>query len=162
MGHLVEKQHEKILIADLNNLVNDLVKARHSISMTLNATRNTLRNILPEGDRLVLDILLSVIIDYFDVSVDDMKSDSRQGIVMRARRIFGAMGYHRTKASYAYVGRIINKDHASIMNHCKRIKQYEETNDHYYDEYLEIEALLDVKLNRLNVHRKSRKDEDIS
>ena len=154
----MERKHEKVLLEEIGRLVDDLTQARSQISRTIDVSKRSLAKLLPESDRRTLDIIMNILVRYYNTSEEQMAGDSKEGGVMRARRIFGSLGYNRTRASYAYVGSIIKRDHASVMNHCKKMANFRDTNDSLYDEYLEVEARLDETLNMLGYIGHKRRD----
>ena len=132
MGHLVESKHEEIFLSELHSLVRILKDLREQTNSVFNRINILEKKLLPYGDRLILDVIIDVTIRHFHINESDMSSDLREGSVMKARRIFCSMGYNRTGSSYAKVGAIVNRDHATVINACKKMRNYRDTHDVLY------------------------------
>lgn len=69
--------------------------------------------------------ILERVIMYFGVTIKEVVGRSREGNVMKARKIYCAIARQKTAASYAEIGSIVNRDHATVMNACKSVKRSE-------------------------------------
>ena len=153
MGHLVESNQEKVFLKELKFIIDSLNNTSKQISDLVSKAYSLEVKIMPFGDRLILDVIIDNVIKYFHIAEIDLISDQRDGDIMKARRIYCAMGYAMTGTSYSKIGNIVERDHATVINACKKIKNFRDTGDVLYNDYIEIEKLVLDKLNKIKSER---------
>ena len=155
MGHLVENEHERLFRAELKTLISSLTTVKEEVSSLLTKAKELSNKLLPFGDLLILDVIMDVTIKYYNVTEGDLKGESREGAVMKARRVFMALSYDLTdkRVSYSKIGKIVDKDHATVINACKTTRNFNDTNDVLYHEYLEIKSQVEDKLKQIKEER---------
>ena len=77
-----------------------------------------------------------------DVTIDDMRSASRRRNIVNARFIFSTILYELTGFSYSHIGRIINRDHATVLYHIKTCRQLIDIDKYFKNMYNEVKNLI--------------------
>lgn len=71
--------------------------------------------------------------ELFDIPIEVMKSKTRKGEAVKARQLCMWYEKHNTKYSLSTIGFEFGKDHATVINACRKIDELIETKDaHYY------------------------------
>ena len=92
-----------------------------------------------------LDVLATIICDYFDITVKQLKSSSRKREHVTARIIFSHLARNRYNMTFGSIGAFLNRDHSTIIHECDNFQQWEVTPKAYAVEinhYSNIEAVL--------------------
>ncbi|MFT6845475.1 MAG: chromosomal replication initiator protein [Flavobacteriales bacterium] len=90
-----------------------------------------------------IDYIQKVVCDYFDLSIELMKSKTRKREVVQARQIAMFFSKKLTKSSLANIGAHCGgKDHATVLHACRTVNNLQDT-DKQFKKYLED---LDKKL----------------
>ena len=79
-----------------------------------------MKNIMFEDSKY--GVILEVSAQQFGVTVEDMKGPSREARIVNARHV--AMSLMRVffECSFADIGKVFNRGHATVMNACKRVE----------------------------------------
>ena len=80
-----------------------------------------------EGDKL--RIVLKVVADYYKVSEEDIKGQSRLMRIVEARRMFCYLGRMFTNKSLNMIGMVINRNHATVLHQFQNILGYIDIKD---------------------------------
>lgn len=90
-----------------------------------------------------IDYIQKVVCDYFDLSIELMKSKTRKREVVQARQIAMFFSKKLTKSSLANIGAHCGgKDHATVLHACRTVNNLQDT-DKQFKKYLDD---LDKKL----------------
>ena len=92
-----------------------------------------------------LDVLAAVICDYFDITVNQLKSSSRKREHVTARIIFSYLARYRYNLTFAAIGAFINRDHSTVIHEVDNFNQWSVTPKAYSIElkhYENIAALI--------------------
>jgi chromosomal replication initiator protein len=73
-------------------------------------------------DRHNYEVILETAASRFGVTVEDLKGKSREARIVNARHV--AMSLMRVffECSFADIGKVFNRGHATVMNACKRVE----------------------------------------
>lgn len=84
-----------------------------------------------------IDYIQKVICDYFNMSMESMKSKTRKREIVQARQIAMYFAKNLTKSSLATIGSVIGgKDHATVLHACKTVNNLMDT-DKRFKVYIE-------------------------
>jgi len=86
--------------------------------------------------------LTKAIQSVLNVTIDDMRSASRRRNIVNARFIFSTILYELTGFSYSHIGRIINRDHATVLYHIKTCRQLIDIDKYFKNMYNEVKNQL--------------------
>ena len=79
------------------------------------------------GDNI--DILINTVCDYYEVNRVLLKSRSRLGYIVEARRMYCYLARVLTPKSLKYIGSKINRDHATVLHQYSNMAGYVEIED---------------------------------
>ena len=75
-----------------------------------------------------IDYIQKVVCDYFDLSIDTLKSKTRKRNIVQARQLAMYFSKQLTKSSLANIGaRCGGKDHATVLHACKTVNNLVDT-----------------------------------
>jgi hypothetical protein len=89
-----------------------------------------------------LALIRSVVASYYKISVNDMLGDCRVSSIVLPRQVGIYLVIELTKASLTKTGLLFKRDHASVLNATRKIKQLIADNDSVAIEIAEIKAIL--------------------
>ena len=70
---------------------------------------------------LPLEFILSKVCKSMNVDIKDVKSKSKKTMLVQARAIFSLVSAFTTHKSYEEIGKIINRDHSSIVHYINKL-----------------------------------------
>ena len=92
-----------------------------------------------------IDYIQKVVCDYFDIPVDIMKSKTRKREIVQARQLAMYFSKILTKSSLAKIGlHCGNKDHATVLHACKKIKELRDFNNEIEEDYRNLFRALTI------------------
>jgi len=80
-----------------------------------------------DGDRI--DILIETVCQFYEITYDELKSRSRQGYIVEARRMYCYLARVLTSKSLQHIGKKIDRDHATVLHQYKNMAGYVEICD---------------------------------
>lgn len=81
-----------------------------------------------KNQAITIDIIQSLICNYFKIPIYDIQSQSRKRDIVQTRQLIMYFSKKYTKSSLAFIGnKIGNRDHATVLHACKAIKNLLET-----------------------------------
>jgi len=80
-----------------------------------------------DGDRI--DILIDTVCQFYNITIDELKSRSRQGYIVEARRMYCYLARVLTPKSLKDIGLKIDRDHATVLHQYKNMAGYVEICD---------------------------------
>lgn len=99
---------------------------------------------------LIYNILYFVKVT-FNISQEELDSNSRDPKIVKARRIFFNITKAYTKESLKRIGNMISKDHATVLHGLKKMQEFKDIKDPEWDEYIQCSKLfllqMDIKAN---------------
>lgn len=130
---------KKLLSEELNVLiVPDSLIIQIKELLTINKEVKTI-DINEHSDENKIKIIENVISDKESVKLEKIYSDKRNGEFVKSRHLIAAFIAALTKFTYAYIANHMNyKEHASIINAKRKVKNYIDTEDNYKEEFKEI------------------------
>ena len=133
------------IIEKLDEFVPDLIRMRDRIDGIL-VDIKMFRSTKSVGlDKTRVNVISKVIEDYFDVTMKDLRSKSREGDIRKARQIFCALLKDKTDLSFQRIGDYVSRDHTTVMHSCRVLSDAKETHGTLYDHYTMIdERVCDV------------------
>ncbi len=113
-------------------------------SITLESTRNALRDLIAVHDRLIsIDNIQKVISDYYKVSLSDLLSKSRSRSIARPRQIAMALAKELTEKSLPEIGKAFGgRDHTTVIHACRKISELRVEDSRTNDDYKTLLRLL--------------------
>ena len=104
-----------------------------TIWFRLNKIKNTTREVS-------IDYIQKVVCDYFDLSIDILKSKTRKRNIVQARQLAMYFSKQLTKSSLANIGaRCGGKDHATVLHACKTVNNLVDTDKDFRQYVQELE-----------------------
>ena len=80
-----------------------------------------------DGDRI--DILIDTVCQFYNITIDQLKSRSRHGYIVEARRMYCYLARVLTPKSLKDIGLKIDRDHATVLHQYKNMAGYVEICD---------------------------------
>ena len=108
--------------------------------ITIDLAKNMLDKFVKNTVREVsIDYIQKVICDYFDLSIDTLKSKTRKRNIVQARH-WNVFLKQLTKNSLAMIGKYCgNKDHATVLHACKTVNNLADTDKRFKGYITDIE-----------------------
>ena len=97
--------------------------------ITISLAREMIDRFVKNTTREVsIDYIQKIICDYFDLSIDTLKSKTRKRNIVQARQLAMYFSKQLTKSSLANIGaKCGGKDHATVLHACKTVNNLVET-----------------------------------
>jgi chromosomal replication initiator protein len=96
-----------------------------------------------QNKEISIDLIQIIICKYFNISVEQLHSNVRKREIVQPRQIAHSLCMSLTKSSLATVGQEIGKkDHATVLNSCRTVKNLCDTESKFRSQYEEIEKRL--------------------
>jgi chromosomal replication initiator protein len=93
------------------------------------------------------DLICSEVARYYDIEMREMVSYRRSREVVFPRHVAMYLIKELTPMSYAAIGRMMGRDHATILNGCKNIKRHRRGNPTLEMDLLEISTSIKERSN---------------
>ncbi len=91
--------------------------------------KEILKNVISENERSIsTEIILDMVADQFKISTDELKSKSRKKTVAFPRQIIMYLARKYTDHSLADIGRVLNRDHSTVVHSIRTITQKRASN----------------------------------
>ena len=68
--------------------------------------------------------IAKAVCDHYQITINQLKSKSRKGDIMKARLMFCGIARLKTKHILADIGSFVNRDHATVLSSCKSLDSY--------------------------------------
>jgi len=103
-------------------LINFEVK---KINPSIELSKKLLEDFIKKPKKTVTPLeVLKVVSNFYDISLDKIKSNSRRKDLVKARQITMYILRELVKLSYPAIGEVFNnKDHTTVMHSCKKIEE---------------------------------------
>lgn len=75
--------------------------------------------------------LIKNVCEYYDVTLEDLKGRNRKAVFRDARNLTMYCLHKILRISCTEVGNTLNRDHATVLNGCKRVMDWVEVNKEY-------------------------------
>lgn len=109
------------------------LKAQTSLLKTnpdLDMVKEILKNVIQkEETRVSPEIILDLVADQFKLSTDELKSKSRKKTVAFPRQVIMYLSRKYTDNSLAEIGKILNRDHSTVVHSIRTISQKQASNN---------------------------------
>lgn len=94
-------------------------------------------------------LIIKTVCDYFDISLQELKSECRKRKLIEARRVYSYLTRRRTSLSLDKIGKEIKKDYSTIIHYTRVHYNLIDANDTIYINHKNnVENLLDKILNK--------------
>ena len=115
-------------------------------SITLELAKQMIDKFVKNTAREVsIDYIKKVVCDYFDLSIEQMKSKTRKREVVQARQIAMFFSKQLTKSSLATIGMHCGgKDHATVLHACRTVNNLMDTDKRFRAYVDEIEKKINL------------------
>jgi len=143
MGPSEENNLTVELVHELELLTPRLNAVKKAINRALIKIRYIEQKLIPGGNDNLVEVIKKEVLMYYSVGMEDIMSKSRESTITQARQVLAVLLKSKTSLSYAAVGLIINRDHATIMHSVKVIGDSKDTDDIAFKRYAIIEKNID-------------------
>ncbi len=114
------------------------------------STKTKFLNNLLLSDTTRADMIISVICEHFDISPDDIKSQSRKRVLVEARQIAMFFIKAKTTMSLKAIGNMFGgRDHSTVIYGCQVVEDLMDTDNKFKKKILDIQKIL---INLSNTH----------
>ncbi|SJM95090.1 chromosomal replication initiator protein DnaA, DNA-binding transcriptional dual regulator [Crenothrix polyspora] len=105
--------------------------------ITVEFTKEALHDLLSLQDKLInINNIQKAVAEYFKIRVADLSSQGRQQDITRPRQIAMSLARELTSLSLIEIGNAFGgRDHTTIINACKRVKELKNTNVKIAEDY---------------------------
>lgn len=106
-------------------------------SITLDLTREALRDVLALQDKLVtISNIQKVVVEYYKIRLSDLSSARRSRTITRPRQIAMALAKELTSHSLPEIGEAFGgRDHTTVLHACRKVKELCETDFRIQEDY---------------------------
>lgn len=133
------------MLDKLDGFLPDLLKMRERIDAMIIDIKMFKQINGVSSDRTKVNVIFKAVMNYYDISKEELKGKSREGEVVIARQFFCSMARELTELSYQAIGNYVNRDHATVMHSKRVIDNSKDTADTLYDHYEVVKKnVLDV------------------
>ena len=137
--------------SNVRELEGALVRIAAHASLTgsvidVNYAKNVLQDILSTRPaQISIESIQKTVAGYYQVKMGDLKSASRQKVIVRPRQVAMYLCRKHAKASYPELGaRFGNKDHTTILSACKKVTSLLKEDPSLRSEVFALERKLDI------------------
>lgn len=67
------------------------------------------------------DSIIEIVCQYYDMPVEELSKKTRKSALVKVRQVCWYFGKKYTQASYAYIAKQFEKDHATACSSCKTV-----------------------------------------
>ncbi len=93
--------------------------------------------------KITVELIKEKVCEFFELKVEDIATQSRKREVVEARQITMYLSKNLTKDSLTSIGKKIgNRNHATVVHSCKKVKDLMDTDQHYKKNVEEIKEKL--------------------
>lgn len=96
---------------------------------------------LSENEALAYRIML-VVSEYYQISVEDLRNDSRLSKYKTARQVAQDLIRWRAKMPLVKIGKMFNRDHSTIIYSCQTVSDLRRFDKKFDAEYKKIESYI--------------------
>lgn len=79
--------------------------------------------ILSDGGSCYGTRIIQYVIEYTGIKGSDIRGASRLSLIVEARRLAMWLLRYLTNMSFGSIGALLNRDHATVMHHCKKMNE---------------------------------------
>ena len=109
-------------------------RKEYSIELAQSIIEKSIKNHRKE---ITIDHIQKIIVDYFQVDLEDLQSKTRKRNIVQARQLAMFFAKKYTKNSLTTIGsQIGQRDHATVLHACKTVENLAET-DREFKKYVE-------------------------
>ncbi len=90
--------------------------------ITLEVAIDALKDIIAPHESLTMDKILSEVCAYYHISVDAVKSPSRNKEIVLPRHVFAYIAKDLTQTSFTTIGKKLNRDHTTILHSVEKVE----------------------------------------
>ena len=107
-------------------------------------TKNALGDIFGSNQYMTNDLarIRKTVAEYYDVTEESLKSKKRQASINKARQVAMYISSIQTDETVERIGQHYNRDHATVLHGCEKIKEELQSNTELEKEIKEIRDLL--------------------
>lgn len=94
--------------------------------VTAELTREALSDVFSRGEAarvMTCDDVMRAVAEYYDVSVEDLKSNKRQRSISVPRQVSMYLCREVAGASLITIGKAFNRDHSTVMHGCDKVEE---------------------------------------
>lgn len=135
----------------------DLIDRLSSLTIKLNSLKVELTRVLSEVAIFQTDLspvkkislqrmIMRLVCKFYDLSIEQIISESREGDIRKARQVLCVLLKNYTSMSYNAIGKLVNRDHATVIHCMKVLSDAKDTNQELHFQYRAIEKQLQTLL----------------
>ncbi len=122
----------------------NLLKIKPDLDMVKEILKNVVHT---EENRISPEIILNLVADQFKVGVDELKSRSRKKNVSFPRQVIMYLSRKYTDNSLADIGRVLNRDHSTVVHSIRSISQKQAGNNSVRGQLDYLSKKIEQKIN---------------
>ena len=105
---------------------------------------------LTKSQSFILNFILDMIKEHFDLTQEELESDSKDTVFVQARRAYYCLAKTETTASLAVIGSMVKKDHATVLHSIKKMhEELNPTKDIEWTKFKDIENKFHKEFNKI-------------
>lgn len=138
-------QRVKTNVRELENALRQVLLAAklRRTPLSVELVQETLRDLFAIHRRQVsIDKIQKCVADYYNIRLADLHSPTRVHKIVRPRQMAMALAHELTDMSLQAIGQNFGKDHTTVLNAIKRIKQLRQSNAQIEEDYNRLERAL--------------------
>lgn len=138
-------QRVKTNVRELENALRQVLLAAQlrRLPISIELVQETLRDLFAIHRRQVsIDKIQKCAADYYNIRLADLHSPTRVQKIVRPRQMAMALAHELTDLSLQAIGQNFGKDHTTVLNAIKRIKQLRQSNAQIAEDYNRLERAL--------------------
>ena len=138
-------QRVKTNVRELENALRQVLLAAQlrRTPICIELVQDTLKDLFAIHRRQVsIDKIQKCVADYYNIRLADLHSPTRVQKIVRPRQMAMALAHELTDLSLQAIGQNFGKDHTTVLNAIKRIKQLRQTNAQIAEDYNRLERAL--------------------
>jgi len=106
----------------------------------LNAEKLNKRIVIRSLDEAKAHRIMLVVAEYYNIFLQDLKSESRIGKFKGARQIAQYLIKEKTTLNYAQIARLFNRDRTTVYYSCQTVADLRSIDKKFDAEYKEVES----------------------
>jgi chromosomal replication initiator protein len=114
----------------------------------LDLAKKIIKNFVKTISREVsIDFIQKTVCDYYNVSVDHLKEQTRKRMIVQARQLSMFLAKNYTKNSLKVIGKHFGgRDHSTVIHSCQAVQNLLDTDDEFREQVAEIQKKIQMSI----------------